>query len=250
MRKFIYVIMLAGIMISCGSNENQENTNASETSYEDALARMNQSFNTIVVEEAIQTDNYTYIRYHQDGNEYWGAISRRPIEEGKTYYYQDAMEMKNFQSKSLDRVFPSIWFINNFSDNPPEKVVKNASKSDDLAQGHTAAKDMHQNIQVEKADGGKTLAEIFEMKSDLEGQEVMVKGQVVKLNLNIMNKNWIHIQDGTSFNDLFDLTITTTDAINFKEGDIVAFKGKLKLNQDFGYGYQYDFLLEDAKIQE
>lgn len=247
MRKFVYLLLIAGITMSCGSNETQSED--SSTSYKDALARMNQSYHTILVDEVIQTDNYSYIRYTQDGKEFWGAISKRPIEEGKTYYYQNAMEMKNFNSKALDRVFPSIWFINDFSDISPEKISQKADKSEDLAKGHTKADDIHQQIQVDKIEGGYSLAEIFEKKSDLEGTEVLVKGQVVKLNLNIMNKNWIHIQDGTSYNDLFDLTITTINPIDFEVGDEVAFKGKLILNKDFGYGYKYDYIIEDATIQ-
>jgi len=247
MRKFAYLLIIASIIMSCGSNETENKE--SSTSYEDALAKMNKSYHTILVEEVIQTENYSYIRYTQDGNEYWGAISKRPIDEGKTYYYRNAMEMKNFESKALERVFPSIWFINDFSEVSPEMMTKKADKSENLAQGHTAAKDVHQKIQVEKPNGGYSLAEIFEKKSDLKDTDVLVKGQVVKLNENIMNTNWIHIQDGTSYNKLYDLTITTKDQINFKVGDIVAFKGKLVLNKDFGYGYQYDYLIEDAKIQ-
>lgn len=247
MRKFIYILFIAGILLSCASNET--NNNASNVSYKDALARMNQSFHAIVVDEVIESGSYSYIKYTQDGDEHWGAVSRQPIEEGKTYYYQNAMEMKNFHSKSLDRIFPSIWFINDFSNVSPESLTQKSAESDNLAQDHHIAKDAHQQIKVEKAEGGYSLAEIFENKSDLKNTEVLVKGQVVKLNKNIMKTNWIHIQDGTSFNNLFDLTVTTNDEINFKVGDVITLKGKLVLNKDFGYGYKYDYLIENAKIQ-
>lgn len=247
MKKYIYLTLILGILASCDSNETKEKS--SEVSYQDALAIMNNSFHTIVVKEVIQTSNYSYIKYKENGKDYWGAISKRPLEEGKTYYYREAIEMKNFESKTLNKVFPSIWFINDFSDVSPNNKNQKANKSDNLSKDHTAAKDVHQNIEVEKPNGGYSLAEIFEKKSNLKGTEVLVKGQVVKLNVNIMNTNWVHIQDGTSYNDLYDLTITTNDQINFKVGDVVSFKGKLILNKDFGYGYKYDFLLENAHIQ-
>lgn len=253
MRKIIYVLAIASLLMSCGSNETKNNT--TETSYEEALARMNQSFHTIVVEEIIDGGNYSYIRYTQDGIEYWGAINARPLEVGKTYYYRDAMEMKNFQSKSLDRVFPSIWFINDFSEKPPQNKATDpmgkmkASKTDNLAEDHNKASDVHQQIDVEKPEGGYSLAEVFEKKSELAGKEIIVRGQVVKVNTAIMNKNWIHIQDGTSYNDLFDLTITTTEDVSFQLGDVVTFKGQLELNKDFGYGYKYDYIVENASIQ-
>jgi hypothetical protein len=31
-------------------------------------------------------------------------------------------------------------------------------------------------------------------------------------------------------------------------GDIVTLEGKIVLDQDFGYGYKYELLMEDAKI--
>lgn len=250
MRKLFYLLLVLGFITACNSNESTNNS--TEASYEDALAKMQNTYQTIVVEEALQSGNYTYIRYHQDGKEYWGAISARPVEIGQKYYYQNAMEMKNFESKSLDRVFPSIWFINDFTDSNPQMSqhtnVK-ADKSDNLAGDHNKAKDVHQKVEVDKIEGGYSLAEVFEMKSKLEGKDVLVKGQVVKINENIMNTNWVHIQDGTSFNDLFDLTITTNNPVNFKIGDVVTFKGKLVLNKDFGYGYKYDYLIENATIQ-
>jgi hypothetical protein len=256
MRKIIYVLAIAGLLVSCGSNETKKES--SETSYEEALARMNQSYHTIVIDEVVDGGNYSYIRYSQDGKEYWGAINARPLEVGKTYYYRDALEMKNFQSKTLDKVFPSIWFINDFSEEPPQNRAmgsmetmggKKAHKSDNLAEDHHKATDVHEQIEVEKAEGGYSLAEIFEKKSDLEATEVLVKGQVVKINTAIMNTNWVHIQDGTSYNGVFDLTVTTDEDIQFQIGDVVTFKGKLALNKDFGYGYKYDYIVEKAKIQ-
>ena len=60
-----------------------------------------------------------------------------------------------------------------------------------------------------------------------------------------MGKNWIHIQDGTEFEDGFDLTVTTSGTATM--GEIVTFEGKISLDKDFGYGYSYAVLMEDAK---
>ena len=61
-----------------------------------------------------------------------------------------------------------------------------------------------------------------------------------------MNKNWVHLQDGTKDGTNFDLTITTLDSV--KAGDIVVFEGKVTLDKDFGAGYFYEVILEDAKL--
>jgi hypothetical protein len=61
-----------------------------------------------------------------------------------------------------------------------------------------------------------------------------------------MGKNWVHLQDGTSNNGAFDLTITT-QALP-KVNDEVTFKGTVTLEKDFGAGYYYDVIMEDAEL--
>jgi hypothetical protein len=75
-----------------------------------------------------------------------------------------------------------------------------------------------------------------------------MKGQVVKVNDEVMGKNWVHIQDGTKDGDHFDLTITTLDKVAID--DIVTFEGTITLNKDFGYGYAYEVIMEDAKLMK
>ena len=62
-----------------------------------------------------------------------------------------------------------------------------------------------------------------------------------------MNKNWVHLQDGTKDGDNFDLVITTLDAVN--TGDVVIFEGVVTLDKDFGSGYFYEVIVEDALLK-
>jgi len=239
MQKYLIIISLLAL-ISCNNGETKtEDKATNEASYEEALNKMSNNFHEVKVLEATISGSYTYALLEEDGKEYWAAIDARELNEGATYYYKDGMEMKNFESKSLGKVFESIWFINDLRDSKPELKQTNA-------EDHKKAADVHESIKVEKAEGGYSLSDVFSMKSELENQVIIIKGQVVKINPNIMNTNWIHIQDGTEYNGLFDLTITSSEAINFELGDVVTFKGTLVLNKDFGHGYQYDYLLEDA----
>ena len=61
-----------------------------------------------------------------------------------------------------------------------------------------------------------------------------------------MKKNWIHLQDGTENAGKFDLTVTSDGKAVV--GDIITVEGKLAINKDFGYGYSYEVLVEDAVI--
>jgi hypothetical protein len=100
---------------------------------------------------------------------------------------------------------------------------------------------------IAKADGGKTVAEVFAEKDQLAGQPVIVRGKVVKSNPDIMGKNWLHVRDGSGAEGTNDITVTTAGAVP-SVGDTVVVKGALALNKDFGMGYQYDVIIEDAEV--
>lgn len=100
---------------------------------------------------------------------------------------------------------------------------------------------------IEKAEGGQTVADVFAGKDQLEGQTVVVRGKVVKVNANIMGKNWLHVRDGSGEEGTNDLTITSTGTAPMV-GDTVLVTGTVGLNRDFGMGYQYPVIVEDAEV--
>ena len=101
---------------------------------------------------------------------------------------------------------------------------------------------------IKKATGGKTVAEVFAEKDQLAGQQVVVRGKVVKTRANIMGKNWVHVRDGSGSESTNDLTVTTADTPP-TVGSTVVVTGQLSRNKDLGLGYKYDVLIEDAKVQ-
>ena len=100
---------------------------------------------------------------------------------------------------------------------------------------------------IARAEGGKTIAEVFAGKDQLAGQNVVVRGKVVKANANIMGKNWLHVRDGSGSEGTNDLTVTTSGTMP-NVGDTVVVTGPVALNKDFGMGYQYDVIIEDAAV--
>jgi len=100
---------------------------------------------------------------------------------------------------------------------------------------------------IAKAEGGKTVAEVFAEKDALAGQPVTFRGKVVKTNPDIMGKNWLHVRDGSGAEGTNDLTITTAGTLP-NVGDTVVVTGNVSLNKDFGMGYAYDVLIEDAQV--
>ena len=100
---------------------------------------------------------------------------------------------------------------------------------------------------IAKAEGGKTVAEVFAEKDALAGKPVTFRGKVVKTNPDIMGKNWLHVRDGSGAEGTNDLTITTAGTLP-NVGDTVVVTGNVSLNKDFGMGYAYDVLIEDAQV--
>ena len=91
-----------------------------------------------------------------------------------------------------------------------------------------------------------TIENLFANKNNFAGKTVSIKGIVVRVNEEIMNRNWTHIQDGTEYDGMFDLTVTTNQ--NVKEGDTITFRGEIAIDKDFGFGYFYDIIMENAQI--
>jgi len=91
-----------------------------------------------------------------------------------------------------------------------------------------------------------TVASINQNKTTLAGKTVNAAGKVVKVNNGIMGRNFVHIQDGTGDASTNNLIVTSKQTA--KVGDQVSVSGIVVLNRDFGSGYMYPLLIEDAAI--
>ena len=196
----------------------------------------------IVVKDVIQAPSYTYLKVSEQGQEYWIATTKQPIETGTILNYEQGLEMKNFTSKELDRTFDSIWFVSQLRGDADTPAKQDGALSP--YGGSAAAPDA--DIHVEKLADGVDIATLYANRSDYADKTVRIRGQVTKFNPNIMGRNWVHIQDGTRSGEAFDVTITTPAMV--QPGDVVVFQGKLALNKDFGAGYRYDLIIEEAEL--
>lgn len=100
---------------------------------------------------------------------------------------------------------------------------------------------------IARAAGGQTVAEVYAGKDQLAGQQVTVRGKVVKANAMVMDRNWLHVRDGSGAEGSNDLTVTTTGELP-QAGSTVVVTGALAVNKDFGMGYQYPVIVEDAVV--
>ena len=93
------------------------------------------------------------------------------------------------------------------------------------------------------------IASCWANRAKLAGKPVTVRGTVVKFNGGILDRNWLHVQDGSgkAADGTNDITVTT-DAVA-KVGDVITVTGTVAVDKDFGSGYAYALMLEKAKIK-
>lgn len=230
---------------------------------------------TGTITETMNSGGYTYMLVElSSGQSNWVAIPESAVEKGSTVDFYEGMVMEKFPSHTLDRTFETIIFspglANNKKESPhaaptqPEdsfaaavEAEKNADNSTlpvaiggQESGGSLAAIVPFEKLDIEKvsANNGYTIEEIFSKAKILDGQQVSVRGKVLKFSPMIMGRNWIHIQDGTgnAMKNEHDLVITTQDSV--EEGAIIVVDGVLAADKDFGAGYHYPVIIEDAKI--
>lgn len=231
-------ILLALASLSCREKKQQQQAQQQQTVQDMAAAKVH----NVVVQEVIQATSYTYLRVKEADKDYWIAINKREIEPGAKISFSGALEMNNFPSKDLQRTFEKIYFVNRIAGDESATTQQSTSMS------HQTRPELEKKeVSIEPVNGGVTIGQLFANRDSYAGKTVLVKGQVTKVNRAIMDRNWVHLQDGTGDSGNFDLTVTTTD--NVEVGGIAAFEGKITLKKDFGAGYFYELIMEEAKLQ-
>ncbi len=225
----------------------------------------------------------------QDGSTQWIAMPESTVEKGSEVNFYEGMSMKNFKSNTLNRTFDEVIFsagiVSDKAASPhgtfhksteakasveakvpaasnsfaaaveAEKLKPAPATSPEMTAttsgGSVAAIVPFERLNVEKATGSNasTVGEIFTNAGKLNGKKVVVRGMVLKASAQIMGRNWVHIQDGTGdvMKNHHDLVVTTEDTV--KPGTEVIVEGVLAASKDFGAGYKYDAIIENATVK-
>ena len=204
----------------------------------------------VIVQEVLQVESYTYLNVLEDGVKKWLAVPSMEANLGEVYYYKGGMEMPDFKSNELDKTFDVVVFLGSITNADaidPEKGVvdPNAVTNEPAANAKQPTLDKLE-LTIEAVDGGVRIADLFENKQNYAEKKIKIIGEVTKFSGGIMGKNWVHFQDGTSFEGAYDLMITTQE--NVAVGDVIVFEGVIAIDKDFGAGYFYKVIMEDAVI--
>lgn len=231
--KNILIVLSLLALISCGKKDKDYRS----------IANPNEP-REVIVQKSEPAGNYTYLSVEDGDESYWIAVAGKGFEKGETIYFKSFVEMNDFKSKELDRTFESILFVDQFSREPDglDKAVPSGAETANPRKNRMDA--LIDSIKIAPAPGGISIAELYGNAEKYKDKEVVVSGQIVKINRDIMDRNWVHIMDGTRV-DRSDLTFTTTE--DFQMGDTITIRGKVALDKDFGAGYVYPLIVEEAE---
>jgi len=204
----------------------------------------NMAQNEVTVNEVQQTAGYTYLLVQESNQEFWLAVTKTEVKVGEKIYFTEAMEMNDFESKELNKVFDRIFFVDQISKKPIDVETK---KAELVAKQQEGIQKLLDSIKISPVSGGYSIGDLYTNAEKYNKQIVKVRGQVVKVNMDIMDRNWVHLMDGTKGENRSDLTFTTKDVV--KVGDTVTFEGTLAVDREFGAGYVYPLIVEDAVIK-
>jgi hypothetical protein len=179
------------------------------------------------VQEALRGDGRMYLRVIEGRFDFWVAVAPMSVGPGDHVLMGKGPERRQFLSKDLQRRFKVMTFIDQIA------VVS-------LEQSHAS-------IKLDPPPGGVAIADVFARRTELEGQEILVRGRVVKANKRIFGTNWYHLVDGTGQGETGDLTVTS--AADVQVGDRVRARGALTVDKDLGFGYHYPAIIEDAVLE-
>ncbi len=241
------------VLQGCQNKNNSEVKHVSKGAsvHESASVKRDAGYIYGTVKETMNSGGYTYLLLEFEGKDFWVAVPQMTVSVGEDVMLMPGATMKNFHSNKLNRTFETIVFSQGpVSGGGP--VRKAHASGGQMAKPHTGtprlAKKVTKVMEPVTGPGAITVAQAYSRAKEFDGKTVVLRGKVVKVSKNILGKNWVHVQDGTGNekNKDFDLTVTTLASPNI--GDVVVVRGILHADKDFGAGYFYPVIIEEANV--
>lgn len=240
-------LVLAALTVSPACSPDEKGTET-EPRAEAATAAPGRFAGKVV--ETMDAGIYTYVALEGGGKRLWAAGPKTPVALGDEIEIALDMRMEGFESETLGRTFDEIYFVASLegpgaAGGPGHGADPHAGLPQFKSGPEAAAIDPDS---IEKPTGGIRIAELWDRRSELVGQEVVLRGRVVKVNSGILGRNWVHVQDGSgdAGKGTHDLTITTEGRASV--GDLVTVRGTVAVDRDFGAGYSYELIVEQAAV--
>ena len=234
---------------SSGIFETSENSSSETSDNSNTSGNFMDNLHTVTVNKTLPAEKYVYLNVNENGKSYWIATRTQDVTIGNTYFYRDGLLKTNFESKEYQKTFDTIYLVSNLvpkvhggnsltSPSVPDFNKTPAEKPEALTETKNTTED------ITFQEGSIKISEIVDNPEKYENKTVQVTGKIIKVNPNIMNRNWYHLKDGSK--DDFDFVVTSNTYV--PEGHVITVKAEVHRNVDFGAGYKYELILENGEI--
>jgi len=258
--RFLLILLCTVFLMSCNNGPKviQSSTEQNESPKSgiftpdpstQVVTSTDQSFSddlhTVSVNEVLPATRYVYLNVSEGESKFWIATRKQDVKKGETYFYRGGLLKTNFESKEYNKVFDTIYLISNLVSQDHSKHTGELNTSVQKNVPITQKEDIPTHTdKIVEHKGSIKIAELIKDPKKYEGHTIQLSGKCVKVNPNIMDRNWIHLQDGSK-ND-YDLVITSNTFV--PEGSDITIKATVVLNKDFGAGYTYELILENGTL--
>ena len=199
--------------------------------------------------ETMNAAGYTYVFMDTGEDQRWVAALETPVQVNDVVQTDQGMAMTGFTSKTLDRTFNVVYFVASLQ-NLSRDSQQSAQAAGEIPPGHPAIGGTVESTvaNIDVYEEGKDIAYVYANKDELAGDTITLRGKVVKYNANILGWNFVHLQDGSGNAAAGDNDLIATTTAETAVGETVVLEGTVVLDKDFGAGYSYPVLLEDASL--
>lgn len=109
MKKFALLLLLCSSG-ALADNKNEQGFEAARQLTSDALSEKSSWGGKVI--DVINVPSYTYVQFTHGKEKVWLATATTTVKKGDTVSFADGQAMHNFHSKTLNRTFDQIYFVN------------------------------------------------------------------------------------------------------------------------------------------
>ena len=247
MRTTTILLAAAALLGGCNPSGNPLAASPAATPAEATATKDNTLTGAVL--ERIDAPAFSYLRLQTSAGEVWAGVPLATVEKGTQVTVYDATPMKDFESKGIKRKFALVYLGTLTPAGTARQTGAQALQSNPHGQARQVVAEVKAgSIPKATSSDARTVAELWDQRTALNEKAVTIRGKVMKFNGNVLGRNWVHLQDGTgdSAKGTHDITVTTKDEL--APGEVTTIKGIVRLDKNFGAGYVYALIVEDAKV--
>ncbi len=244
---YLTAMLLTATGISCnmGPRESELFLNRTATAYSQDPG-LSRELHKVVVREVLPAPKYVYLRVQEADRQFWIATRKQAVNTGDTYFYREALMRVPFESKEHNKVFDTLYLVTKLVPSAHATAGIEAANAEDM---ETEAGISPPGLQIPPGkqyaeEGYLSIAELAENPEKYTGQQVLLRGECVKVNKGILSRNWLHLKDGSK--DSYDLIITSDTLVPV--GTVITVRGDVAVDKDFGAGYKYRVIIENGVL--